>query len=169
MNQQYPRNPTAASVKRLIEGKNYFRHVEPEVVNALAATIEESNGILRPLLVFPVPGGYEILDGVLRLRAAKQLGYDIVPIKVVTREEFEYSSDIQAIISNVDWVPLETDPEVIIHGMERLVEHFGTEAAELVVESLDFMLVHNPQLTPEQKGRVEAVLSRCQLTSQPDN
>ncbi|MGI0646803.1 ParB/RepB/Spo0J family partition protein [Pseudomonas aeruginosa] len=168
MNQQYPRNPTAASVKRLVEGKNYFRHVEPEVVNALAASIQESKGIIRPILVMPVPGGYEILDGVLRLRAAKQLGLDIVPIKVVSREESDYSREIQAIM-NIDWVPLETDPEVIIHGMERLVEHFGAEAAELVVESLDFMMVHNPQLTPEQKGRVEAVLSRCQLTNQPDN
>lgn len=168
MNQQYPRNPTAASVKRLFEGKNYFRHVEPEMVNTLASSIQETKGILRPLLVSPVPGGYEVLDGVLRLRAAKQLGYDIVPIKVVSREESDYSYEIQAIM-NVDWVPLETDPEVIIHGMERLVEHFGAEAAELVVESLDFLLVHNPELTPEHKGRVEAVLSRCNLTSQPDN
>lgn len=79
------------------KGRNEFRaqmplreiHVRPQVrqhfkqdhIDDLAASIQ-AHGILQPLLVRRVPGGYELVAGERRLRAAQRLGLTHVPVTV---------------------------------------------------------------------------------------
>jgi ParB family chromosome partitioning protein len=57
------------------------RHFEQEALDELTASIREQ-GILQPLLARKVAGGYELVAGERRLRAARQAGLDRVPLLV---------------------------------------------------------------------------------------
>ena len=58
----------------LVEGDPRDRLVERALTVSIAA-----RGILEPLLLRPVDGGYELVQGGRRLRAARRLGLDVVP------------------------------------------------------------------------------------------
>jgi ParB family chromosome partitioning protein len=57
------------------------RHFEKEALEELTASIREQ-GILQPLLARKVAGGYELVAGERRLRAARLAGLDRVPLLV---------------------------------------------------------------------------------------
>lgn len=54
------------------------RNRDPGDVTELAESIEQ-HGILQPLMVAPVNGGYEVVFGARRLAAAKLVGLDAPP------------------------------------------------------------------------------------------
>lgn len=56
--------------------RNHFNETS---LQELAASIREQ-GLLQPLLVIRVPGGYELIAGERRLRAARMAGLDRVPV-----------------------------------------------------------------------------------------
>lgn len=55
------------------------RYFNPEKLAQLVQSVKE-HGILEPLLVRPVDGGYELVAGERRLRAAREVGLTEVPI-----------------------------------------------------------------------------------------
>lgn len=70
-------------------GVNPRRHADPEGLQQLAESIR-LHGILKPLVVRPLPdGGYELVCGSRRLAAARMVGLDRVPVRVVQVDEKE--------------------------------------------------------------------------------
>lgn len=66
---------------------NPRQHFDQEALDELAASISE-HGILQPIVVLKRPaGGYEVLAGERRYRAARQLGLKTVP--VVIKDELD--------------------------------------------------------------------------------
>ena len=92
-----------------------------EAITALADSIRE-HGILQPILVRPIPsGGYQIVAGERRWRAARMLGLDEVP---VTIRELSDSESMQiAIIENLQRENLNPIEEA--GGYKELIENFG--------------------------------------------
>lgn len=64
------------------------QRLDPATIAELAASIAEK-GVLQPLLLRPVDGGYEIVAGERRYRAAQQVGLSSVPalVKELTDQE----------------------------------------------------------------------------------
>ena len=66
-----------------------------EAITALADSIRE-HGMLQPILVRPIPtGGYQIVAGERRWRAARMLGLDEVPVNI---KEFSDAEAMQIAI-----------------------------------------------------------------------
>lgn len=95
------------------------RNFDAESIKELAHSIHEK-GILHPLLVRTVPGGYELISGERRLRAARMLSLEKVPIlvrDVAPREQLEL-----ALIENLQRADL--DPIEEARGYADLMERF---------------------------------------------
>ncbi len=85
----------------------------------LASSIRE-NGIIQPLIVTHQDGGYRIVAGERRWRAARMAGLDTVP--VIVRELSDAEVLQQALIENIqrqDLNPIET-----AEALERLQAHY---------------------------------------------
>jgi ParB family chromosome partitioning protein len=85
------------------------KHFDEEALAALAASITE-HGLLQPLLVSEKDGGgYVVIAGERRLRAARMAGLDAVP--AVIRERLEQGADLAlALVENLqrrDLTPIE--------------------------------------------------------------
>jgi ParB family transcriptional regulator, chromosome partitioning protein len=83
------------------------RIFEPTALQALADSIAE-HGVLQPLVVRPVAGGYQVIAGERRLRASQICGLGEVP--VVVREATDQQALLLAMLENLqreDLNPLE--------------------------------------------------------------
>ena len=79
-----------------------------------------SQGVMQPILVRPVDGGYEIIAGERRFRAARLAGLDEVPVLV--KAVADEAAAVMALIENIqreDLNPLEE-----AQGLQRLVSEF---------------------------------------------
>ena len=75
------------------------RYFDPESLQELVFSVKQ-HGILQPLLVRPLPsGGYELIAGELRYRAAKEVGLTEIP--VVIRELSDEAALQLALIENL--------------------------------------------------------------------
>lgn len=95
-------------------------------IKELAASIREV-GILQPLVVRSTEGGFELIAGERRLRAAKEAGLDRVPVLI--RQAGENESMELALIENLqreDLNPLETAA-----AYQALMEGFGLSKEQL--------------------------------------
>lgn len=84
------------------------RHFDEEALHELAASIRE-HGIIQPLVVTPMQGGYQIVAGERRWRAAEIAALEKVPVIVRTLSE-QHKLEL-ALIENLqrrDLNPLET-------------------------------------------------------------
>lgn len=84
------------------------RHFDEEALHELAASIRE-HGIIQPLVVTPISGGYQIVAGERRWRAAALAELEKVPVIVRTLSE-QHKLEL-ALIENLqrrDLNPLET-------------------------------------------------------------
>ncbi len=94
------------------------RNFGEEALDELAASIREK-GILQPLVVTQTVGGYELIAGERRLRAAARAGLDKVP--VIVKAEIEPAELVElALIENIqreDLTPME-----LARGYQRLIE-----------------------------------------------
>jgi len=80
-------------------GRQPRRRFEPEATTGLADSIRHQ-GLLQPVVVRPRPaGGYELIAGERRWRAAKEAGVDVVPALV--READDRESLLLALVENV--------------------------------------------------------------------
>ncbi|HBB72014.1 MAG TPA: stage 0 sporulation protein J [Ruminococcus sp.] len=105
-----------------------------DAIAALADSIRE-HGMIQPILVRPLPsGGYQIVAGERRWRAARMLGLDEVPVSI---REFSDSQTMQiAIIENLQRENLNPIEEA--SGYSELMEKYGMtqdEVARLVGRS----------------------------------
>jgi ParB family chromosome partitioning protein len=102
------------------------QHFAEEDLDALAESIR-SKGILQPLLVRPVAGGFELIAGERRLRAAQRLGMEQVPVTVRAASDSEMLE--MALIENLqrqDLNPLEE-----ARAYRRLAEEFHLTQDEI--------------------------------------
>jgi ParB family chromosome partitioning protein len=104
-------------------------------IRELAASIREV-GILQPLVVRPTPGGFELIAGERRLRAAKEAGLERVPVLI--RQAAEDESMELALVENLqreNLSPLETAAayQALMDGFgltrERLARRLGKSRA----------------------------------------
>jgi ParB family transcriptional regulator, chromosome partitioning protein len=95
-------------------------------IKELAASIREV-GILQPLVVRSTPGGFELIAGERRLRAAKEAGLDRVPVLI--RQAGENESMELALVENLqreNLSPLETAA-----AYQALMDGFGLTKEQL--------------------------------------
>jgi ParB family chromosome partitioning protein len=95
-------------------------HFAGEALEELAASIREK-GLLQPLLVRRVDGGYQLIAGERRLRAAQLAGLERVP--VIYREADEQESLELALIENLQRADLNPIEEA--KAFQRLMGEFG--------------------------------------------
>lgn len=116
--------PVSAIVANPEQPRAVFRHQELE---DLMNSIRE-HGIIQPLTVTARPGGgYELIAGERRFRAAKMLGLATVPVTVRTAEVQEKL--VLALIENIQREDL--NPMEEARGYDRLVSEFGMTQEEV--------------------------------------
>ena len=97
------------------------REFEQSALDELAASIK-AQGVMQPVVVRPKPqGGYELIAGERRWRAAQQAGLEVIP--AVIKEVSDEQASAMALIENIqreDLNPLEE-----AQALERLREEFG--------------------------------------------
>jgi ParB family chromosome partitioning protein len=95
-------------------------HFDEESLAELAASITQL-GVLQPLLVRPVDGGFQLIAGERRWRAAQRVGLATVP--AIVRGSDDVSAVEQALVENLhrdDLTPLEEAA-----AFQQLIEDFG--------------------------------------------
>lgn len=103
------------------------RSFDPEALAGLAASIE-SSGVVQPLLVRPLPdGGYELVAGERRWRAARQAGLERVP--AVVRDSAQAERLQVALIENM--VREDLNPVEEARACAALVDDLGLSKEEL--------------------------------------
>lgn len=95
------------------------RVVDPETLEQLAASIKEQ-GLVQPLVVTEIEGGYQLLVGERRWRAAKLAGLETVP--VVIREATPQQMLELALVENLQREDL--NPLEAATAYQQLVEEF---------------------------------------------
>ena len=110
------------SIDDLRPGKYQPRsQIEPEALGELAESIK-SHGVMQPILVRPIAaGGYEIVAGERRWRAARIAGLSTVPALV--KEVPDQEALAAALIENIQREDLNPLEEAT--GIQRLVHEFG--------------------------------------------
>ncbi len=129
------RSPSNLKLNQLRPGKYQPRtRMDEGSLYELAESIK-AQGIMQPILVRPLSGGfYEIIAGERRTRAAKLAGLDEVPVLV--KDVPDEAAAAMALIENIqreDLNPLEE-----AQGLKRLTDEFGLtheQAAQAVGRS----------------------------------
>lgn len=92
----------------------------------LAVSIQQ-NGIMQPLIVRKTEdGGYQLIAGERRLRAAKLVNFEFVPCIVLEKEDRE--SAVLAILENIQRADLNYLEEAA--AIKRLIDHYGLTQEE---------------------------------------
>jgi ParB family transcriptional regulator, chromosome partitioning protein len=116
--------PVSRITPNRFQPRNTF---EPEAIADLAASIAQK-GVLQPLIVREADdGGWEIVSGERRWRAAQQAGLTSVP--VIVRQVDERDLLEIALIENLQREDLDAIEEAT--GYRRLIDDFGATQAEL--------------------------------------
>lgn len=89
-------------------------------LDELAASIAE-HGVLQPILVSEIPGGYQLIAGERRLRAAEMAGLERIPALVRTADDSAHLA--WALIENLQRSDLNALEEAAAY--KRLVDEFG--------------------------------------------
>lgn len=102
------------------------RHFSRAGMEELAASIGE-HGVLQPLSVRRVPGGYELISGERRLRASRMAGLEEVPCILVSVDGQE--SSLLALVENLQRRDLDFVEEAL--ALSRLIQtyHLSQEEA----------------------------------------
>lgn len=129
----------------------------------------ETQGVLQPILVRATDGGYEIIAGERRWRAAKMAGLKKIP--VIIREISNQEASIVALVENIQRADL--NPMEESHALQRLIdEHQFTheKAAEAVGKSrtavtnlLRLQKLHDEVKNSLEQGHIEMGHARALL------
>ena len=129
-------------------------------IKELAASIREV-GILQPLVVRSAEGGFELIAGERRLRAAKEAGLDRVPVLI--RQAGDNESMELALVENLqreDLNPLETAA-----AYQALMEGFGLTKEQLANRlGKSRAAVTNTLRLAQLPDRIRALLADGKLT-----
>lgn len=101
------------------------RHFSRSGLEELAASIAE-HGVLQPLSVRRIPGGYELISGERRLRAARMAGLTEAPCIVVNVDS--QGSSLLALVENLQRRDLDFIEEA--NGINQLIRMFGMSQEE---------------------------------------
>lgn len=130
---QEPASEDSALQVRWIEtgsiraGRYQARHQpSPSELEELAQSIRE-HGVLQPILVRPVEGGYELVAGERRWRAAQMAGLEKVP--AIVKEIDDHTAAEWGLIENVQRAELHFLEQA--EGFRRLIDEFGLTQEEL--------------------------------------
>ena len=103
------------------------KYFSDEAITALAESIRD-HGMLQPILVRPLSsGGYQIVAGERRWRAARMLGLDEVPVNIKEISDLETMQI--AIIENLQRENL--NPVEEAQGYSDLIEKFGMKQEQV--------------------------------------
>jgi ParB family chromosome partitioning protein len=103
------------------------RRFEPDATAGLARSIRAA-GVLQPVIVRPGPGGgYELIAGERRWRAARQAGVETVP--AVVREADDRESILLALVENVAREQLSPVEEARAYAL--LLDEFGLSLGDV--------------------------------------
>jgi ParB family chromosome partitioning protein len=102
------------------------KRFDDKKLGELAASIR-ARGILSPVIVRQIPGGYELVAGERRLRAAERAGLERIP--AVVREISNAEMLEVALIENVQREDLNPIEEAEVY--RRLIEEFGLTQDEM--------------------------------------
>lgn len=135
------------------------RDMDPEGLESLARSLER-HGLLEPILVRPVEGGYEIIAGERRWQAAKRAGLESVPVRVLDIGDDDLLE--VALVENLqreDLTPIE-----VARALSALVE--TTRSQEEAARQLGWnrSTVTNKLRLLQLPEEVQAMLSRRELT-----
>ena len=126
------------------------RHFDEKALSELTASIQQ-HGVLQPLSVRRVGGGYELIAGERRLRAAQAAGLSEIPCIVMTMDDAE--SGLAALIENLQRQDLDFIEEAM--GISRLIQSQNLsqdQAARMLGKSQSAianklrLLRHSPQV-----------------------
>ncbi len=138
------------------------RDFDPETLRELSDSIEQ-HGVIQPLVVRPLlDGGYEIVAGERRFRAARMAGLTQVP--VVIRELTDSQSMELALIENLQREDL-SDLELAM-GYDSLIKEYGMtqeQVAETVAKSRS--AVANTLRLMKLPDAVKTMLTNGDITS----
>jgi ParB family chromosome partitioning protein len=108
-------------VSHLAPGKYQPRtQMDSESLQELADSIR-AQGLMQPILAREITGGYEIIAGERRWRAAQLAGLTEIPVLV--REVADDAVAAMALIENIQREDLNAIDEA--HGLQRLIQEFG--------------------------------------------
>jgi ParB family transcriptional regulator, chromosome partitioning protein len=147
-------------------------HFDEETIDSLAASIREV-GVLQPIVVRRVQGGYELIAGERRLRAAKKAGLATIP--AVIRDSEDADTLREAIIENIHREDL--GPIELAEAFRSLLDDLGLKQ-ETLAERLGVSRSHIAntirllQLSPDVQqlladGKIQAGHARA-LLGMPD-
>jgi ParB family transcriptional regulator, chromosome partitioning protein len=102
------------------------RSIDPDALASLAASLR-SSGLVQPIVVRRVDGGYEIIAGERRWRAAREAGLSAIPAVVRHADDRELLE--LALVENV--VREELNSIEVARALAVLVEDFGQTQASL--------------------------------------
>jgi ParB family chromosome partitioning protein len=102
------------------------RDFDPHALADLAASIAE-HGVLQPILVTQAAGGYRLIAGERRLRAAQMAGLERIPALV--RSVADNQQLALALVENLQRADLNPLDEA--HAFRRLIEEFGLGQEEV--------------------------------------
>jgi ParB family chromosome partitioning protein len=132
-----------------------------------------TQGLLQPVVVRPVDGGYELIAGERRWRAAQMAGLKQVP--AIVREVPDESAMVMALIENIQREDLNPMEEAA--GVQRLIEEFRMtheQAADAVGRSrsattnlLRLLKLAKPVQDALMRGAVEMGHARALLSLDP--
>lgn len=110
-----------------IQVEERLRTASATAVASIVSSIQEVGGILQPLLVRRIKGGYRLMDGLHRLSAAKEAGLEEVPVQVTecTNDE-AIRIEVDANVAGAPLTPL--DMAVFLAEHKRLYELDNPEA-----------------------------------------
>ena len=146
--------------------------MDQEALGELANSIR-SQGLLQPVVVRPVDGGYELIAGERRWRAAQMAGLKQVP--AIVREVPDESAMVMALIENIQREDLNPMEEAA--GVQRLIDEFRMtheQAADAVGRSrsattnlLRLLKLAKPVQEALMRGAVEMGHARALLPLDP--
>ena len=121
------------------------RYFDPEAIATLAESIRQY-GVLNPLTVRRTAnGGYELVAGERRLRAARVAGLTDVPCLLINADGED--SSVIALVENLQRRDLDFFEEA--NGFKRLIEQFGLtqeEAKNHLLKNLENECKHDAAL-----------------------
>lgn len=112
---------TSLSVERIQRGQYQPRiHIRQESLEELAESIR-NQGLVQPIVVRPIAGGYELIAGERRWRAAQMAGLQEIP--AVIKDVPDQAAAAMALIENIQRENL--NPLEESQALQRLIDEFG--------------------------------------------
>lgn len=166
------KGPQTVPIELLQPAPNQPRkQFDAAAIAELAASVADK-GVLQPLLVRPYEGGYQIVAGERRYRAAKEAGLASVP--VVVRDLDDQEALEIAIVENLQREDL--NPVEEARAFQQLLEFVGSQeevgravgkSRSAVANSLRLLTLPGPALRSLESGQISAGHARA-ILAQPE-